>query len=258
MNAQEFGLKPGQELFEGDYRTKMAELREAGCTPWSTKNWMDARNGVKQDHPFWNNYGDTDFGIAGSKRKIHLMPHSARLRAVTPETILVDGGLSVVQEETLVKTYTRSDLILGRDLTEKEAHDSQVWLDFAAGNKKLLDKYVVNAFRFGKDKCGYDKMMGIFVPEDEVERGVVLDRLGNRSRADGNDLLSNFVTRFVGVRSEGVGEQEAPAGRDAQKVSPYRKDPRSDLEVFLSQHEISREDLPKAVELYKAVKQLKL
>ena len=32
MNAQEFGLKPGQELFEGDYRTKMAELREAGCT----------------------------------------------------------------------------------------------------------------------------------------------------------------------------------------------------------------------------------
>lgn len=252
MNAQEFGLKPGQELFEGDYRTKMAEMREAGYTPWSTENWMDARNGVNSNHPFWNHYGDTDFGIAGSKRKIYLMPHSERLRAVTPHTRLTDDGGLRFDSENATKTYNRSDLILSRDLTEEEARASPAWLDFAAGNQKRLDKYVENTFRFGKDKFNYDTMMGIFVPEDEVERAVVLYRLYNRSHASGYYHLYNG-TRFVGVRRG----SEAPQGA-TRKKSPFREDPRSDLEIFLSQHEISREDLPKAVELYKAVKELKL
>ncbi|MEK6905932.1 MAG: hypothetical protein AABX24_06025, partial [Nanoarchaeota archaeon] len=138
MNAQEFGLKQGEELFEGDYRTKMAELREAGYTPLSTEDWMTARNGVNSDHPFWNNYGDTDFGIAGSKTKIYLMPHSERLRAITPSTILKKGGLPLT-EDGVVKTYNRSDVILGQNLTDEEARSSQVWLDFADNNQKRLD-----------------------------------------------------------------------------------------------------------------------
>ena len=249
MNAQEFGLKPGQELFEGDYRTKMAELRQAGYTPWSTENIMDARNAVSAKHTRWHNYVDTDFGIAGSKREIYLMPHSERLRAVTPRTILTEGWLHFDSEDA-AKRYNKSDLILDRDLTEKEARASPVWLDFAAGNQKRLDKYVKNTFRFGKDKFNYDTMMGIFVPEDEVERAVVLGRLGYGSGAVGDRLYGD--ARFVGVRGG------APQARATKSSSPYREDPRSDLEIFLSEHEMSREELSGAVELYKKVKYKKV
>src|SRR3989344_7590281 len=126
MNAQEFGLKPGQDIFEGEYRTKMSELREAGYTPWSTEDIMDDRNAVPAEHPRWNNYIDTDFGIAGTKKKIYLAPHSARLRAITPQTVLTNYGLALGREEA-AKAYNRSDLILGRDLTEEEARASSVW-----------------------------------------------------------------------------------------------------------------------------------
>ena len=188
MNAAELGLQPGQDLFEGDYCKKMSELRESGFTPWSTEDIMDARNAVTSIHPIWNNYVDTDFGIAGTTKKIYLAPNSARLRAVMPQTRLTNGGLSFDCREA-AKTYNRSDLILSRDLAEQEARTSPVWLDFADGNQARLDTYVENNFRFGKDKFNYDTMMGIFVPEDKNERAVVFNGLNYRSHAYGNNHL---------------------------------------------------------------------
>lgn len=215
MNTAEFELQPGQEFFEGDYRIKMAELREAGYIPLSTEDIMDARNAVPAKHPLWNNYIDTDFGIAATKKTIYLAPHSARLRAVTPQTKLTNYGLVLGADDiATMLAYDRKDHILGRDLTEDEVRDSRIWLDFAVGDQTRLDKYVENTFRFGKDKFGYDTMMGIFVPEDKelVERAVVLDRLYNGSRADGNVRLYDN-TRFVGVRSgASVSELEVPLG----------------------------------------------
>src|SRR3989344_2342465 len=143
MNAPEFRLQSGQELFEGEYRTKMFELREAGYTPWSTEDIKDARNAVPSNHNVvpsnnsrWNNCLGTDFGIAGTTRKFYLAHHSARLRAVTPGTILTSYGLALGADdiETMQK-YNRKDHILDRELTEKEAHHSQVWLDFADGDQ---------------------------------------------------------------------------------------------------------------------------
>ena len=256
MNAPEFRLQSGQELFEGEYRTKMSELRRAGYTPWSTEDIMDARNAVPSSHPRWNNYVDTDFGIAKTKTKIYLAPHSARLQAVTPETRLTSLGLTLGADDIeTMQVYDRKDHILDLRLTENEARGSQVWLDFADGDQNRLDRYVENTFRFGKDRFGYDTMMGIFLPQDgkPVERAVVLGGLNDWSPALGGYHLY-LITRFVGVRRCGSEATEAPAGRDSQKTSPYRKDSRSDLEIFLSEHDISREDLPKAVELYKAVK----
>ncbi|MEK6900243.1 MAG: hypothetical protein AABX05_03910, partial [Nanoarchaeota archaeon] len=138
-------------------------------------------------------------GIAGSKTKIYLIPHSKRLRAVTPETILTDGGLPL-DIGTAVKSYHRKDLILDCDLTQKEALASLVWLDFAAGDQKRLEKYVERAFRFGKDKFGYDKMMGIFVPEDNVEQAVSLDGSDYEFQAIYCNLYYHRHVRFVGVR----------------------------------------------------------
>ena len=136
---QELGLRKGQKPFEGEYRAKMSALRRAGLTPWSTEDIMDARNAVASDHPLWNNYFDTDFGIAGTKTKIYLAPHSERLRAVTPNTGLTNYGLALGADDIkTMQAYDRKDHILGRDLTEKEAYEHQVWLAFAGGDKNRL------------------------------------------------------------------------------------------------------------------------
>ncbi len=221
---QELGLKEGQVPFEGDYRAKMQELRAAGLTPWSTEDIIAARNAVPSSHPLWDNYVDTDFGIAATRKKIYLAPHSARLHAVTPETRLTNNGGLLLSEEALdkTKTYDRGDIILCRYLTETEARNSQVWLDFANGDQNLLDKYVENTFRFGKDRVGYDTMMGIFVPKDKepVERAVVLYRLGGGSQAIG-DFHLDYGSRFVGVRRKVIARNA-----DKNRISAQKTDPR--------------------------------
>lgn len=208
MNALDFDLNPGQgQVFEGQYNHKMNELIDAGFTPWSTEDIMRARNTVLSDHNLWDNSIYTDFGIARIENKLYLAPHSVRLRAVTPKTILTNGGLPLsVNTFDLVKTYNISDLILNRDLTAEEARGSPVWLDFADNDQNLLDEYVDNTFRFGKDRFGYDNFgMGIFVLQEKkpVERAVMLNRLSYRSLAYGYVHLGNYA-RFVGVRRGGA------------------------------------------------------
>lgn len=200
MNAQEFGLKPGQDIFEGEYRTEMSKLREAGYTPWSTEEIMDARNEVDIDHPHWHNSFDTHFGIAGSDTNLYLMPYSKRLCAITPHTHLTNGGLPLNGEEAAV-VYNRRDLILGRHLTGEEARASPAWFCFAGGSQDRLDKYVEKAFSFGNDKFGNKKMMGIFVPKDRIERAVALGVLELSSPVDGGFHLSYSSSRLVGARS---------------------------------------------------------
>ena len=68
-------------------------------------------------------------------------------------------------------------------------------------------------------------------------------------------LSSN--TRFVGVRRSANEVSIAPQAHE-KKSSPFREDPRSDLEIFLSQHNLSEDELLKAVELYNAAKELKI
>jgi len=182
MNARElglkelFGLKPEQELFQGNYRAKMDELRSKGLAPWSTENVMGARNEVPAEHLRWHYSFDTNFGIIGRDQVIYLVPHSKRLSQISTLTKLLNGGLPFVQDKA-IKTYHRVELILNKDFTEEEARKSPVWLNFAGNDQTRLDKYVESTFRFGKDKFKYDKMMGIFVPEDNIERAVTIDRL---------------------------------------------------------------------------------
>ncbi|MEK6863623.1 MAG: hypothetical protein AABW53_02910 [Nanoarchaeota archaeon] len=248
--AQELGLKLGQKLFEGEYRAKMAELRKAGLTPWSTEDVMDARNDVNSNPLRWENYFDTDFGIAGTEKEIYLLPRSERLHAVTPQTKLTTGGLPLKDAISEARAYNKKDLILGRELTEEEARSSPVWLAFADGGQERLDTYVERTFRFGKDRFDYNGMMGIFVPSEKqpIERAVALFKLSVRSLAVGYHLF-NYGTRSIVVRGGGAPEAHAP------KKSPYREDPRSDLEIFLSEQSVSKEELSRAVELYKIVKE---
>ena len=158
----------------------------------------------------------------------------------------------------VARVYPRSDIILGRDLTEEEARASSVWLDFAVGYQSRLDKYVENTFRFGKDKYKYDKMMGIFVPADDqpIERVVVFSRINSRSQAFGGYHLDNCA-RLVGVRNKTYNDLFSllKSGLSPDSLRLQKEgDKILDLEVFLSEQGISREELYQAVELYKKFK----
>ena len=202
MNAQDFGLDPEQaQVFEGLHAAIMPQLIDAGFIPWSIADVMDNRSQVLHEHKIWNNYVDSDFGIAGTKKNVYLDPHSSRLRAVTPKT----GTRLPLAANDLphgVQVYDRNDLILDRSLTEEEARRSPAWLSFADGDLQRLDTFVEKTFRFGKDVYAYDVMMGIYVPEDKepILRAVVINGLCNGSGAYGvNDL--GYNSRLVGVRS---------------------------------------------------------
>ncbi len=217
VTAQDLGLNPERfQVFEGVYRDIMPQLVAAGFEPENPGWVLDQRNdavGKPHQSAAWDNYFDTDCGIAGDTNRIYVAPHSPRLRAVTPQTRLVQGGIPLPSDDlsAMVRVYERNEHILSRDLTEQEARENQLWLDWADGNQARLDRYVENTFRLGKDSYKYDTMMGIFVPEDAVERALFVYWLGSRSPAFGNYFL-NYGTRLVGVR-----RGEAPPGRAPEK-----------------------------------------
>ncbi|MEK6904705.1 MAG: hypothetical protein AABW87_03885 [Nanoarchaeota archaeon] len=66
-------------------------------------------------------------------------------------------------------------------------------------------RYVEKMFRQGKDRFGYDKMLGFYVPNDEkpILGDLFFGRLEGRSDADGGRGLGGSA-RLVGVRRDEV------------------------------------------------------
>ncbi len=246
-------LPRGEKLFEGEYREVMPAIIEAGLVPASPSWVMEQRNksaGTNNQDSLWNIYWDTDCGLAGDSKKVYLFPHSKELRKITPDTKLTGSGIANSDISKAV-IYSRADLKLNETLTEEEARKHPIWQELA-GSQKRLDSYVENAFRLGKDKFNYDKMMGVYAPDDEVQRAVVLLWLNNRSNANGDRFLGNFNARLVGVRS-GVREAHAPAKQAAQK------NPVSELEKICRKAGItSTDELRNALKLYNAAKKLNI
>lgn len=201
MNAQELGLKPGQEVFDGAYLEQMAELRKAGFYPWSTEDVMDARNGCDSTHPLWYNPIDTDFGIAFTGGKIYIFPYSAKLRGDLPKTIFTQREI-FFNEKDLENglSFNENDVILGRDLSEDEARKHPLWLAFARSDQSRLDRYAEKAFRFGKNLYNYSTMMGIIVRKDDY----FLQEVVLRELCDGSSArcsrAKNYLSRLIGER----------------------------------------------------------
>ncbi len=236
VTAPDLGLNPERfQVFEGVYRDIMPQLVAADFEPQGPSEVLEQRNdavGKPHQSAAWNNYFNTDCGIADDKKKIYVAPHSPRLRAVTSQTRLMAGGIPLPGNNLPagVKVYNRKEHILGRNLTEKEAHGSGLWLDWADGDQARLDKYVENTFRLGRDIHKYDTMMGIFVLEDAIERALFVRRLGSRSRAYGG-YLYYYDARLVGVRKKTDNDQFS-----AQKSDNVSPGPAGELEGLLRQY----------------------
>ncbi|HLD40395.1 MAG TPA: hypothetical protein VJB13_04605 [Candidatus Nanoarchaeia archaeon] len=205
MPEQPQPLLPLQKLLRGEYRTQMDKLVREGYLPLSTEDIMDLRNLVLGYDFLWKNYFHTDFGLAGTLDNIYLFPHSQRLRAVTPETLHIMGGIALTEEDlSQAQIFSRGDLILARDLTEKEAKKSPLWLAFADGNQDRLERYIENTFRFGKDKYGYQTMMGIFTFTDSslLERSVSLSMLYGGAQAIGYGHINYRMSHLFGILAD--------------------------------------------------------
>ena len=214
-------FREGAQLYKGRYVEVMPVLLGDGLTPVSPSDVMQARNnaaGTQNQDSMWNIYFDTDFGLAANSKKVYLSPHSKGLRKLTPDTKLKDYGVEL-SSVSGAKVFKKGDLKLNTRLTEKEARSHPLWKALA-GNQALLDSYVQNAFKLGKDKFNYDEMMGFYVPNDSkpVLRAVVLDGLGNGSYAGGDGNLGDDDARLVGVRSN-VSSEAANAKNSSQLES---------------------------------------
>ena len=216
MQTTSLAYLEGALLHQGQYKEAMPALLKAGLTPVSPSLVMDRRNErVDSNHELWNNYFDTDFGLAADSKRVYFAPHSKTLRKLNPETRLTANGVQLRSTSGL-RSIKRKDMILGKRLTEKEARRHQGWLSLADGNQERLDAYVGNAFKLGKDKFCYNEMMGFYVSDvsKPVLRAVVLYGLGNWSLAFGCGGLVGGRVRLVGVRSSASAVSASPQKSD--------------------------------------------
>ncbi len=201
MDDYNLSFFSGHCLFEGEYRTKMSELRLAGYLPASPSDIIEARLALPYDNPVWN-YVDTDFGIAATVENIYLIPNSTRLRNISPNTRLTSGGMYLNGgSPDGVQIFPRTALILDRALTEKEARESPIWKALAGGDKNKLDAYVEKVFHYGRNKLGYTTMMTVILPEEKepIERAIVMGRLDTKCSVSGMGTLCGINARFVGI-----------------------------------------------------------
>lgn len=190
-------LPKGAELVQGRCLDMIPDLLSEGLIPISSSPAMDLRNQyptADQDGP-WRTLLNTDAGLATDGKKIYLFQHSEHLRKLTPKTRLTDAGIALQGNLSGAKSFDIGDLILGTDLTEKEALAHLLWLELARKDdesdemaKKRLNEYVQNAFKLGKDAHDYDKNMRFYAPSSKnlVLMNVALYRLEHHSGAGGN------------------------------------------------------------------------
>ncbi len=253
MNAQELGLVPAHlpQVFEGDYATAMQKLTESGLPHWGPADVLRHRNAVVGTPFFdaaWDNYFFTDFGIAATADTVFLAPQSTLLHGITPKTGLESYGLPLGDDYKGVTTYARESMIVGRALTEAEALAHSGWLALTGNDQNLLAKTVENTFRLGKNKHGYDTMMGFYLPTDQkpIIRAAVLHGLDIRSYANGYGSLNNGNARLVGGSPSLVISSESAVGTA----------PKNALETVLIKYGMTDPaELRKALNLYRVVRE---
>ncbi|MBI2109661.1 NAD(P)/FAD-dependent oxidoreductase, partial [Candidatus Woesearchaeota archaeon] len=177
VTAQDLGYQKGQaEVFEGTYVKVMPRLREAGLRPLNSADIMDKR--LESDNsPFWNYYFDTVTGLAATRTKVRVFPRCELLLALNPDTRLEARGIVLPSGyDGDAVEFNREELILNEELTEKQVLAHKGWLALANNDQNRLAKYAEKVFRLGKDRFGYNEMMGLYVPNDEnpIVRGVIL------------------------------------------------------------------------------------
>ena len=224
----------------GRYVDAMPALIVKGFHPLSTAAVMDVmleahetKDPVLREHLVkgWHGwYKDTPTGRRKHRDTIRIVLEDPLLLGVTPQSQLnPNGSLAITPDQFndgdghdlsyVQLTREGIDRPLEKDeVYRADAHGTVNythcgWLAYADGSIGRLQRFADMVFAEGKRRFDYDKMMGLYILNEEgpVVRPVVLGRLEGRSDADDGGLLDGAVARLVGVRRASGAEGGASA-----------------------------------------------
>jgi len=219
LNTTEEGNK--YQEFYGRNLDQMPLLISSGRTLMSFAQVMRRRLEAPEEvRGLWRqNYFDTgDASARNPNGKLKVVYDAQQLRDINPESKLSVGALVLengVYEQLQGEEFSKKDLAKYTDevLTLKQVKSNPIWKALAKGDQTLLSDYADSMFSVGKERFGYDEMMGIGIDNAQgvaTMRPWFVGRLGGSSRsgADGWTLLGNDGGRLVGVEAPKV--QSAP------------------------------------------------
>ncbi len=216
-------------LIQGDYKvfaetydTQMPLLIKEGLQPLTTKDLLEYRIKAIQSKDeneidFWLNcFFNTITGLAYHDGKLIIKSKSDLLLGINANSKLSQHGsliLSPEQYEQLIKeneVIKRNKIISKKNLTKQEAKEHPVWLKLAQDDKHLLNEYIDIIFAEAKSKYHYNKIMGVYLPEDETVPALRPWCIGylyyNKSKAEAFNYLGDMA-RLLGVRTKNLEEK---------------------------------------------------
>jgi len=219
--------------FYGRNNEQMPKLIEEGRIPLSVANLMQQKlenlsSSEALKTSWWNNYFDTGDGIFYNPNgDFKIVLGAQPIRDMNSESKLSSGALVLGEnKEESIKIYNsldgvefkRKDLnnLLGKTLSKSAVKSHPVW-NALVPDKSLFNEYVDATFSEGKERFGYDNMMGIWIssPQDKVVgRLWCVGNLYDYSNANGGDGIYSYNGRLVGVAPEALGTGGADASKN--------------------------------------------
>jgi hypothetical protein len=209
--------------FYGRNDKQMSKLIEDGRIPLSVAGLMQKRLDVltgsdEVKSAWWDNYFDTGDGIFyHPEGNVKVVLGAQPIRELTSDSNLLDGALVLDKDkDSSIEIYNslkgvefkRNDLKnqTGKVLTKEEVKAHPIW-NALVPDKTLLKEYVDATFAQGKERFGYDNMMGVWIssPKDvAVGRLWLVFNLNNYSDAGGSSNIDSNDGRLVGVVPEAL------------------------------------------------------
>ena len=212
--------------FYGANHKEMPKLIAEGRVPLLSAGLMQERLnslGTSTQDAWWNNYFETGDGIfyhpEGSAKIVlgaqiikDLTPNSPLSNGAIVLGDSIDESIAVYKSLDAVEEFSKKDienLKLRSVLSPEEAKNHPVWIALAGGDKILLNNYVDETFRLGKEQYSKEKMMDVYfgsAQKKAVGRLWCVGSLGYGSSASGNySVDGRSGGRFVGVAPEALG-----------------------------------------------------
>ena len=240
MDASQLNPPAKYGLEVGSYLDAMPALLRNGYRPLSTAAVMDVmlevhetKDLVLREHLVkgWHDwYKDTPTGRRKHRDTIRIVLEDPLLLGVTPQSQLnPNGSLAITPDQFndgdghdlsyVQLTREGIDRPLEKDeVYRADAHGTVNythcgWLAYADGSIGRLQRFADMVFAEGKRRFDYDKMMGLYILNEEgpAVRPVVLGRLGDGSDADVRRRLDGADAQLVGVRRASGAEGGASA-----------------------------------------------
>ena len=216
--------------FSGRNTKQMPKLIAEGRVPMSVAGLMQKRLNVRNfdaevKSSYMDNYFDTgDAVVYHPDGRVKIVLDSQTLRDMTPESPRNGGALVLTAEDY--------DTLQGEEFKKGKLRKTNKWLSkkdvkahplwkAVSRDQSLLNDYTDYIFAEGKERFGYDTVMGVYLTSANGNspeiRAWFASRLEYGSNASGRDDLGDGNGRLLGIAPEALDI----SGKGASKVKSY-------------------------------------